>query len=67
MMLIDALKNRIAYAVAERLNPRVAGRLRALEAEVQRLTVDNARLQQEVNMQGTLLRRTVYAAGKGPS
>jgi len=63
MILIDAVKNRVAYAVAERLNPRVADRLRSLEAEVRRLTVDNARLQQEVSMMQALRAAAVRPGG----
>jgi len=63
MILIDAIKNRVAHAVAERLNPRVADRLHSLEAEVRRLTVDNARLQQEVSMMQALRAAAVRPGG----
>ena len=48
--MIDALKARLTSAIVERINPRVSAEIRRLQAEVGRLTTDNARLQQEVRM-----------------
>lgn len=55
--IVDTIKNKIASALVVRLNPRVTSRIRKLEAEVMRLTTDNARLQQETRMLSELLRR----------
>jgi HAMP domain-containing protein len=51
------LRQRVAAKIVEHLSPAVTEEIAHLQAEVSRLTVDNARLQGEVTMLGELFRK----------